>query len=94
MLGFRVRGWQIWPAGGYFIICRDVHLLHGGHVLECRCVESVPAAPLGVLSRANGPLTAVLRPVCRRLCNHCYCTCCTHDADRGDGGHNTLALTP
>ena len=34
----------------------DVHLLHGGHVLECRCVESVPAAPLGVLSRANGPL--------------------------------------
>ena len=45
----------------------------------------------GVLSRANGPLTAVLRPVCRRLCNHCYCTRSTHDADRGDGGHNTHA---
>ena len=37
MLGFRVRGWQIWPTGGYFIICRDVHLVPRGHVLECRC---------------------------------------------------------
>ena len=48
----------------------------------------------GVLSRANGPLTAVLRPVRRRLCNHRFCTCCTHDADRVDGGHNTHTLTP
>jgi len=35
MLGFRVRGWHIWTSGGYFIICRDVHLLRGGQVLEC-----------------------------------------------------------
>ena len=59
------------------------HTFHTLRVYASTCMHA------GVLSRANGPLTAVLRPECRRLCKHRFCTCCTLDADRGEGGHST-----
>jgi hypothetical protein len=128
-----------------------MHFVRRGHVLECRCVESVPAAlscmlecyrvPMGRSPRSCGRcvggcacyrtrlshtqrarvgqgqiyihmyrcceskgdnsgmrdadaarargITAGCRSSCRPACNHCYCTCCTHDADRA-----TPAPTP
>ena len=69
MLGFRVRGWQIWSRGICFIICRDVHLVPRGHVLECRCVESVPAA------LSPFPRTALLADIhsIRVYMHACWC---------------------